>query len=86
MWGRIAQVRVPTLVVWGDRDRLVDPALAPRVAATIPGARLLVLEGVGHVAQLEDPVITARAALGLIEDTRGATPQSGATPQEDAVR
>jgi hypothetical protein len=47
---------------------------------------LLVLEGIGHVAQLEDPVITARAALALIEDARGATPASGATPQEDAVR
>ena len=86
VWGRIAQVNVPTLVVWGDRDRLVDPALAPRVAASIPGSRLLVLEGIGHVAQLEDPVVTARAALALIEDTRGATPASGATPQEDAVR
>jgi len=86
VWGRISRVDVPTLVVWGDRDRLVDPALAPRVAASIPGSRLLVLDGIGHVAQLEDPVVTARAALALIEDTRGATPASGATPQEDAVR
>ena len=81
VWARMAEIRVPTLVVWGDRDRLVDPALAPRVAATIPDARLLVLEGVGHVAQLEDPVTTARAALALLEDTR-----ADATPQADAVR
>jgi pimeloyl-ACP methyl ester carboxylesterase len=86
VWARLAEVRAPTLVVWGDRDRLVDPALAPRVAARIPDARLLVLEGVGHVAQLEDPVSTARAALALVEDARQVAPAADATPQADAVR
>jgi len=57
----------PTLVVWGDRDKLVDPALAPRLAAAIPHARLRVLEGVGHVAMLEAPEPTARAVLGMLE-------------------
>jgi pimeloyl-ACP methyl ester carboxylesterase len=66
----MAAVTAPTLVVWGGRDRLVNVALAPRVAGTIPDARLLVLPDVGHVAQLEDPVTTARAALGLLEDVR----------------
>lgn len=72
LWASMAAIKAPTLVVWGARDRLVDAALAPRVAQTIPGARLLVLENVGHVAQLEDPVTTARAALALIEDARRA--------------
>ena len=53
--------------IWGDRDRLVDPALAPRLAAAVPDARLLVLEGVGHVAMLEAPEQTARAVLGMVE-------------------
>ena len=70
LWTRMAGIRAPTLVVWGGRDRLVDVALAPRVARTIPGARLLLLPDVGHVAQLEDPVTTARAALALLEDVR----------------
>ena len=43
------------------------PALAPRLAAAIPGAVLHVLEGVGHVAMLEAPEETARAVLGLVE-------------------
>jgi len=68
LWARMAAITAPTLVVWGDRDRLVDVALAPRVARTIPDARLLVLNNVGHVAQLEDPLTTARAALALLED------------------
>jgi pimeloyl-ACP methyl ester carboxylesterase len=68
LWTQMAAITAPTLVVWGERDRLVDVTLAPRVARTIPGARLLVLPDVGHVAQLEDPVTTARAALALLED------------------
>ncbi len=53
LWRQAATVQAPTLLVWGDRDRLVDPALAPRAARTFPDSRLLMLEGVGHVAQME---------------------------------
>lgn len=65
-WTDLAAITAPTLVMWGDRDRLVNPALAPRVAATVPRARLLVLPGVGHVAMMEEPVTTARAWLGTV--------------------
>ncbi|HEX6754613.1 MAG TPA: alpha/beta fold hydrolase [Mycobacteriales bacterium] len=73
LWRRAASVRAPTLVVWGDRDRLVTVKLAPRTARVIPDARLLVLPGVGHVAQLEDPQLVARAFLGLREDVARAS-------------
>ncbi len=66
-WRRAAGLRMPVLVVWGDRDRLVDPALAPRLAAVVPRARLRILEEVGHVAMLEAPEPTARAVLGMLE-------------------
>nr|WP_239521835.1 alpha/beta hydrolase [Geodermatophilus sabuli] len=73
-WRMARSLRMPTLVLWGDRDRLVDPALAPRLAAAVPDARLLVLEGVGHVAMLEAAEPTARAVLALAEDAAGAVP------------
>jgi pimeloyl-ACP methyl ester carboxylesterase len=66
-WRAARSLSLPTLVIWGDRDRLVDPTLAPRLAAVIPDAGLLVLPGVGHVAMLESPEATARAVLGLVE-------------------
>ena len=66
-WRAARALRTPTLVLWGSRDRLVDPALAPRLADAVPGSRLLVLEGVGHVAMLEAPEPTARAVLGMVE-------------------
>ena len=86
VWTRMGEIKAPTLVVWGTRDRLVDPSLAPRVAATIPDARLLVLDEIGHVAMLEDPVTTARAALGLLEDVRTNALRRDATPQTPPIR
>jgi pimeloyl-ACP methyl ester carboxylesterase len=45
--GRLGSITIPTLVVGGTDDRLVDVDHAREVAATIPGARLHVLDGVG---------------------------------------
>lgn len=67
-WASLRTITAPTLVLWGDADRLVAPDLAPYVAAAIPGARLLVLEHVGHTAMMEVPAATARAVLALTED------------------
>lgn len=49
-----ARITAPTLVVWGDRDRVI-PLDQGRVAVqTIPGARLVVIRGVGHLPLVED--------------------------------
>ena len=77
-WRAARALRTPTLVVWGARDRLVDPALAPRLAAAVPDARLLVLDRVGHVAMLEAPEPTARAVLGLVEGQDRSAGRDGA--------
>ena len=66
-WRAARALQVPTLVLWGARDKLVDPALAPRLASVVPDARLEILERVGHVAMLEAPEATARAVLGMVE-------------------
>jgi pimeloyl-ACP methyl ester carboxylesterase len=46
--GRLSELRVPTLVLHGERDPLLRPAAARRTAAAIDGARLVLLPGVGH--------------------------------------
>jgi pimeloyl-ACP methyl ester carboxylesterase len=66
LWAEAARITAPTAVIWGERDRLVDVVLAPRTARTIPGATLLVLPNIGHVAHLEAPPAVARAILGLL--------------------
>jgi pimeloyl-ACP methyl ester carboxylesterase len=75
-WRAARSLTVPTLVIWGDRDRLVDPALAPRLADAVPDSRLLVIPGVGHVAMLEAPETAARAVLGMVEPIDGRTTQA----------
>jgi pimeloyl-ACP methyl ester carboxylesterase len=67
-WATLRRVAAPTLVLWGDRDRLVAPDLAPYVAAAIPRSRYAVLAGVGHTAMMEVPEWSARAMLALVED------------------
>lgn len=67
-WAALRAITVPTLVLWGDTDRLVAPDLAPYVAAAVPDSRLLVLDDIGHTAMMEDPLTSARAMLGLLED------------------
>lgn len=44
----LAELRVPTLVIHGDSDPLVTPSGGQRTAELIPGAELLMLEGMGH--------------------------------------
>ena len=46
--GRLSELRVPTLVLHGERDPLLRPAAGRRTAAAIGGARLVLLPGVGH--------------------------------------
>jgi pimeloyl-ACP methyl ester carboxylesterase len=74
-WRLARGLRPPTLVVWGTKDKLVDPALAPRLAATVPDCRLQLLDGVGHVAQLETPEPVARAVLALAEERAARQPE-----------
>ncbi|MCW2544856.1 MAG: hydrolase, partial [Frankiales bacterium] len=69
LWRQARTIARPTLLVWGTLDRLVDVRLAPKALASFPHSRLLVLPGVGHVAQLERPETVARAFLGLLEDS-----------------
>lgn len=50
---RLGEIRVPTLIIHGDCDPLMLPANARALAAAIPGARLVLLRGVGHLPHIE---------------------------------
>jgi len=74
LWRTARRVLAPTLVIGGELDRLVDVRVAPQAAHVIPDARLVVLPGVGHVAQMEMPDLVARAIIGLLDEVRAAPP------------
>lgn len=79
LWQQARAVAVPTLVVWGREDRVVDVTVGVRAQQVFPDARLLVLDDVGHVAQLERPEVVARAILGMLEGL-GVGTRSEAAP------
>jgi pimeloyl-ACP methyl ester carboxylesterase len=65
---RIATIRQPTLILWGSRDRLIPPATGQIFEQQIPGSQRIVIDGLGHVPQEEDPVRSlapVKAFLGL---------------------
>jgi pimeloyl-ACP methyl ester carboxylesterase len=52
---QLGKVKTPTLVITGDDDRIVPTAQSIRLAAEIPGAKLVVIPNCGHVPQEEQP-------------------------------
>ena len=62
--GRLAAVAVPTLVLWGEADRIGDVDYGRAFAAAIPGARFRLLAKTGHVPQIETPDQVLDAILG----------------------
>jgi pimeloyl-ACP methyl ester carboxylesterase len=74
---RLGRVRAPTLIVHGERDRAVSRAVSERFARAIPGARLVVLKGVGHMPEVEAPAAFNREVEAFLRATSPASaPQS----------
>lgn len=67
---RLHRVAAPTLILWGDRDRILDPKVYPaRLARGIRGpVRQAVLPGAGHLLDLDQPVAAAAAVREFLAD------------------
>jgi pimeloyl-ACP methyl ester carboxylesterase len=60
--GRIAGLKLPTLILWGGRDRLIPPAAGKMFQRDIAGSQLVVFDALGHVPHEEDPAATLAVA------------------------
>ncbi|RTL40290.1 MAG: alpha/beta fold hydrolase [Burkholderiales bacterium] len=58
---RLGEIRVPTLILWGERDRLIPVRWGHEFHKGIPGSQLVVFPKLGHVPQEEDPAATLAA-------------------------
>ncbi len=65
------RLNVPTLILWGGRDRLIPPSTATALQQRIAGSRLVVFDGLGHVPHEEDPQRT-------LQPVRDWLPRAGA--------
>lgn len=64
LWTRLSSLGIPSLFVWGARDRLVPAGFGRHVVAALPAARSVVLTDCGHVPQFEQP----RRVAALVRD------------------
>ncbi|GAB4817877.1 hypothetical protein N2152v2_004923 [Parachlorella kessleri] len=74
--GRISQVKVPTLVVWGRNDEILDPKNAQRFLDTLPDARLEWIEQCGHCIHLEQPEKLVEVVATFLQAHSAAGPAS----------
>ena len=65
--GELAAIRVPVLIAQSASDEFIELAHAEYLARTIPGAELLVLEGVTHFAPLQRPAVFNAAVLAFLD-------------------
>jgi pimeloyl-ACP methyl ester carboxylesterase len=59
---RLPLIEAPTLLIWGERDRIMPRSYADRFAAAIRGpTQITLIPGAGHLAELDSPIETADA-------------------------
>ncbi|MGB7738294.1 MAG: alpha/beta hydrolase [Steroidobacteraceae bacterium] len=63
---RVREIQVPTLILWGRKDRLIPLEFGEQFARDIHGSRLVVFDALGHVPHEEDPARTVAAVLPFI--------------------
>ncbi|HEV1996833.1 MAG TPA: alpha/beta fold hydrolase [Candidatus Dormibacteraeota bacterium] len=70
-WSSLARLpflRVPTLVIHGDKDRLIPTINGRIIARLIRGARLHIIRGAGHVYSVDAPGEAAREVVAFLEN------------------
>jgi pimeloyl-ACP methyl ester carboxylesterase len=70
--GRLGSLVTPTLVLWGESDRIVEPAYGRAYAAGIKGAHFELLPATGHVPQMETPELVLQRIWDWGEAQRNA--------------
>ena len=59
----IAKITLPTAILWGAEDTTTPLAQGQKLNALIEGSELIVMPGVGHIPQIEDPALFMEALL-----------------------
>ena len=68
----VENIRVPTLVITGNEDKVYPAPIAQDMARRIPGARLVELEACGHLSNLEQPERFNRLLMEFLQKEKAA--------------
>jgi pimeloyl-ACP methyl ester carboxylesterase len=63
---RLSEISVPTLVIWGRHDRVLDVSCTEAMSASIPDNKIVIFEDAGHIPMIEKPGESALHQLELI--------------------
>ena len=66
MAARVGEIEAPTLIVFGDRDRLINPTAAKTFNERIAGSEVVLPPGIGHLPMEEAPDATAGAIADFL--------------------
>lgn len=64
---RLGEIAVPTLLIWGEQDGITSRAHHDEILESIPGARLEVVPGAGHLPTVEAPELVAALLTEFID-------------------
>ncbi|MDD2975242.1 MAG: alpha/beta hydrolase [Aquabacterium sp.] len=62
---RIRGLKTPTLIMWGQLDRVISPATVPVLQKLLPQSKVVIFDGVGHMPVMEVPETAAQAYLAF---------------------
>jgi pimeloyl-ACP methyl ester carboxylesterase len=67
---RFGDIKVPTLVLFGKEDRIINPSAAKSFQERKPDVTVVLLDGIGHLPMEEAPDVTARAIRDFLATTQ----------------
>ncbi|WP_184648373.1 alpha/beta fold hydrolase [Sphingopyxis sp. JAI128] len=74
MAARVGEIEAPTLILFGDKDRLINPTAAKSFNERIAGSEVVLLPGIGHLPMEEAPDATAAAIADFLTRRLAPTP------------
>lgn len=72
--GRLGEIEVPTLVLWGEQDQLIDASSAAVFTERMPNAKAVIFPGVGHLPMEEAPNRTADEIVRFLRTNIAGVP------------
>jgi pimeloyl-ACP methyl ester carboxylesterase len=82
---RLPEIACPTLIVWGDEDKIIPVRDASVFEELIPNSRKVIFEGTGHMAMLERPATFNELLDEFVEEEPDSSPAHNSSARDGAL-